>query len=308
MRAPVDTIAAPPFPPDLEWVNVAPLRMDKQIGRPVLVEFWDFCRPNSLRTLPYLKAWHERYAGDGLRVIGIHTGGFLPAREPENVIAATERLGIEYPVVIDERLELWDFYGNEGWPARYAGDGLRVISVHTPGFAASRDEAAVRDAVARLGIQHPVCIDSDGLVWSLYDNEGWPARYLFNRSGRLHEFHFGEGAYAETEVAIQELLGVEREPLRALRPEDEPSARIVVPSADVAGPYSGPYVAGTVWAILAGRGEVRANGRTIAVEHPGAYELVSHPLSTEGVLDLAVGPGVECLGVCFSPGLAPPGA
>ena len=57
--------------------------MDKQRGRPVLVEFWDFCRVNSLRTLPYLKAWHERYADDGLRVIGIHTGGFLPARETE---------------------------------------------------------------------------------------------------------------------------------------------------------------------------------------------------------------------------------
>src|SRR5215216_6859075 len=109
MRAPVDTIAAPPFPPDLEWVNVAPLRMDKQIGRPVLVEFWDFCRPNSLRTLPYVKAWHERYADDGLRVIGVHTGVFLPARVTENAVAAVERLGIEYPVVIDERLELWDF-------------------------------------------------------------------------------------------------------------------------------------------------------------------------------------------------------
>jgi hypothetical protein len=249
MRAPVDTIAAPPFPPDLPWVNVAPLRMDKQVGRPVLVEFWDFCRPNSLRTLPYLKAWHERYAADG----------------------------------------------------------LRVISVHTPGFAASRDEGAVRAAVARLRIEHPVCIDSDGLVWSLYDNEGWPARYLFNQSGRLHEFHYGEGAYVETELAIQELLGIEREPLPALRPEDDPSARIVVPSEDVAGPYSGPYVAGTVWAILDGRGEVRANGRTIAVAHPGAYELVSHRLSTAGVLDLAVGAGVECLGVCFSPGLARPG-
>jgi len=165
----------------------------------------------------------------------------------------------------------------------------------------------VRDAVARLGIEHPVCIDSDGLVWSLYDNEGWPARYLFNQSGRLHEFHFGEGAYAETEVAIQELLGVDREPLGALRPEDEPSARIVVPTAGVAGPYSGPYVAGTVWAILDGRGEVRANGRTIAVEHAGAYELVAHAVSTEGVLELEISAGVECLGVCFSPGLAPPG-
>lgn len=247
MRAPVDTIAAPPFPADLPWVNVAPLRMDKQIGRPVLVEFWDFCRPSSLRTLPYVKAWHERYADDG----------------------------------------------------------LRVISVHTPGFPASRDEAAVRAAVARLGIEHPVLVDSDGLVWTLYDNEGWPARYLFGPDGRLFEFHFGEGAYEETELAIQELLGVEREPLPALHPEDDPDALIVVPTPDVAGPYSGPYVAGTVWAVLDGDGSVAANGRTVAVDHPGAYVLVEHPVSTEGVLDLAVGEGVECLAVCFSPGLAP---
>src|SRR5262249_40899708 len=81
MRAPPGQIPAPPFPGKLTWCNVAPLRMDKQKGRPVLVEFWDFLRVNSLRTLPYLKAWHERYADAGLRVIGIHTGGFLPARE-----------------------------------------------------------------------------------------------------------------------------------------------------------------------------------------------------------------------------------
>jgi thiol-disulfide isomerase/thioredoxin len=250
MRAPVDTIAAPPFPKDLPWVNVAPLRMDKQIGRPVLVEFWDFCRPSSLRTLPYLKAWHERYAGLG----------------------------------------------------------LRVISVHAPGFEASRDEDAVRAAVARLAIEHPVCIDSDLQLWALYDNEGWPARYLFNEHGRLHEYHFGEGAYADTELAIQELLGFERELVPPVRPEDEPSARIVVQTPDQPGPYSGPYVAGTVWGILDGRGEVRANGRAIAVEHPGAYVLVAHPVSAEGDLHLEVGPGVHCAAVCFTPGLAPPGA
>ena len=55
MRAPEHAIPAPPFPRELTWVNVAPLRMDKQRGRPVLVEFWDFCRVNSLRTLPYLR-------------------------------------------------------------------------------------------------------------------------------------------------------------------------------------------------------------------------------------------------------------
>ena len=81
MRAPTATIPAPPFPRGLTWLNVAPLRMDKQLGRPVLVEFWDFCRVNNLRTLPYMRAWHERYERDGLRVIGVHAGGLPPARD-----------------------------------------------------------------------------------------------------------------------------------------------------------------------------------------------------------------------------------
>ena len=114
VRAPPDSIPAPPFPRGLTWLNAAPLRMDKQRGRPVLVEFWDFCRVNSLRTLPYLKAWHERYAGAGLRVIGVHTGGFAFSRDEEAVARAVGRLGVEYPVVLDSRLEIWDFYGNEG--------------------------------------------------------------------------------------------------------------------------------------------------------------------------------------------------
>lgn len=247
MRPPVDTIVAPPFPRDLTWVNVAPLRMDKQRGRPVLIEFFDFCRVPSLRTLPYLQAWHHRYAADG----------------------------------------------------------LRVISVHAPGFPPGRDEDVVRAAVARLGIEHPVCLDTHFELWRLYDNEGWPARYLFDGTSRLVDFHYGEGNYAETEALVQELLGVERELLAPLRPEDDPDALIVVPTADKEGAWSGPYEAGSVWAVLAGAGVVRANGREIAVGHPGAYPLVEHAEHTAGVLDLEVGEGVECLATCFTPGVAP---
>src|ERR671917_1760307 len=219
MRAPEHAIPAPPFPRELTWVNVAALRMDKQRGRPVLIEFWDFCRPNSLRTLPYLSAWHERYAGDGLRVIGIHTGGFEPARDPQAVREAVARLGIEYPVVIDERLELWDFYGNEGWPARY----------------------------------------------------------LWDRDGALYSLHYGEGAYRETEREIQALLGVERELVPALRPGDEEGALLPAQTADQPGAYSGPYEAGGAWAVLEGAGQVTANGRAFRVTEPGCYPLVEHP-------------------------------
>jgi len=222
------------------------LRMDQQQGRPVLIEFWDFCRPNSIRTLPYLKAWHERYADAGLRVIGVHSPGFEPSRDPE----------------------------------------------------------AVRAAVARLGIDYPVAIDSELEVWRLYDNLGWPARYLFNQQGFLFDYHYGEGGYRETELAVQELLGLDGPTLPAVRPEDEPGAVLVPQSEDVAGPYSGPYEAGGVWAVLDGRGWVSVNGRRVAVEHPGAYELISHPVSTAGEVELELGPGVSCHAVCFTPGRA----
>src|SRR5829696_7516147 len=119
------------FPRRLSWVNVASLRMDKQRGRPVLVEFFDVCRPNSRRTLPYVKAWHERYAEAGLRVVSVHAPGFDPSRDEDAVRAEIARLGIEHPVLLDTRLEVWGLYGCEGWPSRYLfGPDLLLAHAH----------------------------------------------------------------------------------------------------------------------------------------------------------------------------------
>ena len=128
MRAPVDNIVAPLFPTKLPWVNGGPQSIIQQ-GRPMLVEFWDFCRPNSVRTLPYMKAWHERYAADGLRVIGVHCPGFECSRDERAVTDAVARLGIEYPVLIDSELVVWQDYENQGWPARYLYDGRARLVV-----------------------------------------------------------------------------------------------------------------------------------------------------------------------------------
>lgn len=253
MRAPVDHIAAPPFPRGLPWINTSPLEMDEQQGRPVLIEFWDFCRPNSIRTLHYISAWHDRYA---------------------------------------ER-------GRDG----NAEGGLRVIGVHAAGFEPSSDPEAVRAAVARLGIRYPVVVDTELEIWGLYGNLGWPARYLFDQRGMLFERHLGEGAYQETELAIQELLDLDEPVVELRRPEDAPGAVLEPQSEDVEGPYSGPYRGGGVWAVLEGVGEVVADGHTLTVDGPGAYELIAHERSTEGELALTVGPGVRCHAVCFTPGL-----
>jgi hypothetical protein len=180
-----------------------------------------------------------------------------------------------------------------------------VISVHAPGFGPGRDEEVVAGAVARLGIEHPVLLDTDLLLWGIYENRGWPARYLFDRELRLFDVHFGEGAYRETEVAIQELLGVEREPVAYVHPEDDPEARIVVPTADQEGAWSGAYEAGAVWAVLEGTGEISVNGQGRAIAFTGAHRLLDHGRHEHGVLDLEVGDGVTCHAVCFTPGLAP---
>ena len=188
-------------------------------------------------------------------------------------------------------------------------EGLRTIGVHCPGFDPSREEAAVRAAVARLGVRYPVVIDSEFEVWREYGNEGWPARYLFDGHARLVEYHHGEGAYEETELAIQELVGLEREPLEPLRPEDVPGARLVPQSEDRAGRYCGPYAAGGTWAVLEGAGTARVRAdadappRELIVDHPGAYALAEHERHTAGMLELELGPGVRCHATCFTPGV-----
>jgi len=210
----------------------------------MLLEFWDFCRVQSLRTLPYVKAWNDRYSD--LTVVGVHAAGFPPSQEPD----------------------------------------------------------AVRDAVARLGVPYAVAVDTAFQVWELYGNLGWPARYLFDQRGMLLHYHYGEGGYEETELAIQELVGIEEPVLAPFRPEEAADARLEPQTDDVEGPYSGPYVAGEVWAVLDGSGTARVNGRAITVDHPGAYELVTHERSTTAELALEVGEGVTCYAVCFTPGLA----
>jgi len=241
------------IPAGLEWCNVATLRMDQQLGRPVLVEFWDFCRANSLRTLPYVRAWHDRYARYGLRVISAHAGGYAPSRDP----------------------------------------------------------AAVRAAVQRLGIEHPVVIDAAFALWREYGNEAWPARYLFDRRLRLYSMHYGEGAYDETEAEICELLGLQPRPLEPLRPEDAPGARLAPQTAEQPGPWSGAYEAGGVWAVLertspagAPAPTIRANGKAIEVPHSGCFALVEHERHTAGELELEVGDGATCHAVQFTPGVA----
>jgi hypothetical protein len=192
----------------------------------------------------------------------------------------------------------------QGWNARYRESGLRVIGVHTPGYSFGRDQEVVERAVAALGIEHPVLLDSAFEVWRLYGNQGWPARYLFDRRGMLRQMHYGEGNYGETEAAIQEVLReidpdvALPEPLEPVRPEDEEGVLLQPQTADVTLPADRArlelvrdwvdgedfieaadagaaatveFTAGSAWAVLSGPVEpgIYVSDGSIVAEDPG---------------------------------------
>ena len=113
---------APELIPGGEWFNTKPLKIAELKGKVVLVDFWTYTCINCIRTLPYLKSWHEKYADKGLVIIGVHTPEFAFEREAKNVKKAIEDFAIKYPVMQDNEYATWQAYDNNYWPAKYLID------------------------------------------------------------------------------------------------------------------------------------------------------------------------------------------
>src|SRR5688500_3666976 len=93
------------------------------------------------------------------------------------------------------------------WDDRYRAAGLTIVGVHSPEFAFERVESNVRENAKELKLRYPIALDNDYSTWQAWHNQYWPAKYLIDREGHVRYYHFGEGAYAETEEAIRTLLG-----------------------------------------------------------------------------------------------------
>ncbi len=144
-----------------EWLNSPPLTGSALRGKVVLIDFWTYTCINWLRTLPYVRAWDEKYRNQGLVVIG----------------------------------------------------------VHAPEFSFEKNVNNVRWAVREMRIDYPVAVDNEHVIWRAFNNQYWPALYFIDSQGRVRHHHFGEGAYEQSEMIIQELLaetgidGIDREPV-----------------------------------------------------------------------------------------------
>lgn len=112
-----------------EWLNSPRLTPESLAGKVVLVNFWTYTCINWLRTLPYVRAWSQKYQ-KGLTVIGVHTPEFPFERNIDNVRRAVRQMRVEYPVVIDNTYSIWRAFENQYWPALYLLDGRGQVRHH----------------------------------------------------------------------------------------------------------------------------------------------------------------------------------
>jgi cytochrome c biogenesis protein CcdA/thiol-disulfide isomerase/thioredoxin len=113
-----------------EWLNSAPLTTEGLKGKVVLVDFWTYSCINCLRSIPYVRAWAEKYRDHGLVVIGVHAPEFAFERNVDNVKNAIATLKIGYPVAIDNEYKIWRAFENEYWPAHYFIDAAGKVRHH----------------------------------------------------------------------------------------------------------------------------------------------------------------------------------
>jgi cytochrome c biogenesis protein CcdA/thiol-disulfide isomerase/thioredoxin len=147
------------------WINTpggAPLTLAALRGRVVLVDFWTYSCINCLRTLPHLKAWDDAYRDAGLTIVGVHSPEFAFERVPDNVGDAVDRLGIRYPVALDNDFATWRAYSNQYWPAKYLVDRKGNVRYHHFGEGEYEEtERVIRELLGERVPAHSASVDPD---------------------------------------------------------------------------------------------------------------------------------------------------
>ncbi len=136
----------------VEWLNSPPLTAEALKGRVVLVDFWTYSCINCLRSLPYIRAWAEKYKDKGLVVIGVHAPEFAFEKDPANVRKAVADMHITYPVALDNDFKIWQAFNNKYWPAHYFIDAKGNIRHHHFGEGDyAQSEAVIQQLLAEAG-------------------------------------------------------------------------------------------------------------------------------------------------------------
>ncbi len=158
----------PSFAGAVGWLNSEPVTAAGLRGQVVLIDFWTYTCINWIRTLPYLRAWADRYADQGLAVVGVHTPEFTFEHNLDNVRRAAADMRVEYPIAIDSDYAIWRAFDNHYWPALYIADADGRIRHHHFGEGDyAQSEMIVQQLLAEAGFggrgQELVSVEATGV-------------------------------------------------------------------------------------------------------------------------------------------------
>jgi cytochrome c biogenesis protein CcdA/thiol-disulfide isomerase/thioredoxin len=279
------------------WINSRPLSLPGLRGKVVLVDFWTYSCINCLRTLPYLKAWDARYRSKGLVILGVHTPEFAFEHDLGNVRAAVKRLGIRYPVLLDNAYGTWKAYSNQYWPADYLVDQAgRVRDVHFGEGDYAKTEQNIRRLLeaGQAGQLPRAGRDSDRTPKELRTPESYLGYLRIGnytgsplRTDRKATYSFPP-ALTQDSYAYAGTWNVEGERIVA---GDDARLRL-------------NFTARTVHLVLTGRGfvTVKLNGKvqkTVRIDRDRLYTLATQKDASDGLLELGFTRGLAAYAFTF---------
>ncbi|MGD8450740.1 MAG: redoxin domain-containing protein [Phycisphaerae bacterium] len=181
-------VRAPEFPPTAEWLNTEqPLKMADLRGQVVVLDFWTYCCINCLHILPDLKFLEDKYRGQPLVVIGVHSGKFDQEKDPDNIRQAIRRHNIAHPVVVDSDYTIWRAYGVRAWPTLVVIDpeGKVVTQMSGEGHRGDLDRV-IRNLLDRFGAKGALAQPREaGLQYAPPDGPlAFPGKVLADAAGR----------------------------------------------------------------------------------------------------------------------------
>jgi cytochrome c biogenesis protein CcdA/thiol-disulfide isomerase/thioredoxin len=276
------------------WINSDPLTLRKLRGKVVLIDFWTYSCINCLRTLPHVKAWYRTYRNRGLVVLGVHTPEFAFEYVPGNVEGAVRRLGIKYPVALDNDYATWNAFQNQYWPAKYLIDRQGHLRFYHPGEGEyDETEARIRTLLGESAESLPVAnriadrtprtpLTPESYLGYSRIARSAQLRQVDRHRNRIFDYEFPRRELEQDELAYDGNWRVGPQQILAGL-----GARLRL-----------RFTARKVFLVLGGSGNVhvlldRKEQRVVSVNGSRLYTLLSLPELTQGLLELRFDPGVR---------------
>ena len=291
---------APAFTAIQQWLNTPggkPVTLAALKGKVVLVDFWAYSCINCQRELPHVEAWYKNYSAEGLQVVGVHTPEYAFEHVPSNVAAGVQRLGLTFPVALDNSYGTWNAYDNQSWPAAYLIDAagkIRHISIGEGDYTGEEQFIRQLLTAAHPGVALPKATDLPDTTPA--DAGQTPETYLGSErvQGYAGGTAYATGQFSEPAALPADTYGLS-------------GAWTISQQQITAGQGAGiklSFHASDVYLDVGGTGTltVSSGGQSKVIRVSGApdiYTVATEPSPRDAVVTIALSPGLQAYSFTF---------